>query len=313
MGYWHEIIFVLHIYYFLGIKIYKVNMDSLDLSKLVSGKHLGKNRKIAFFGDILNISKDSSNTLYWVKENLVSKIDFQNFKGIIITDVFISGSITQIIVPNSRLYFSKAISIIFPELNNDYISGNVYVGDNLIIGKNVKFGQNVVIEADCVIGNNVIIEHNSVIKSKTIIGNNIEIGSLVTIGGSGFGYEKDAFGNYKKITHYGNVIIEDNVTIGNGVSIDRGTINSTKISENVKIDNQVHIAHNSNIGKNTIITAGVIISGSVNIGNNCWLGPNSVINNKASLPNNSTLGIGSVLLKKTIKEGTYFGVPAIKI
>ena len=131
------------------------------------------------------------------------------------------------------------------------------------------------------IGDNVTIGHNTVLKRKTKVGNNVEIGALSTIGGSGFGFEKDSSGAYNKIQHYGSVCIADDVNIGDNVTIDRATIGLTKICKNVKIDNQVHIAHNSEIGANTIITASVTISGSVVIGENCWLGPNSTINNKA--------------------------------
>ena len=185
--------------------------------------------------------------------------------------------------------------------------------EKMYFGSNITFGQNVVIESDCLIGDNVTIGHNTVLKRKTKVGNNVEIGALSTIGGSGFGFEKNSSGDYKKIMHYGSVYIEDDVNIGDNVTIDRGTIGLTKICKNVKIDNQVHIAHNSEIGANTIVTACVTISGGVTIGEDCWLGPNSTINNKGSLPNNSILGIGSVLLKKVNKEGTYFGIPVKKI
>ena len=288
-------------------------MDSLALAKLLSGKHIGPNSNIFSYGDILNLEKNSSNVLFWVKNKFVSKIDFKNFNGIIISDVLISDTITQIVVDNPRLCFSKAISAIFPQSNNDLISQNVYFGANIQIGENLILGQNVIIESNCVIGNNVTIDHNSVIKKHTKIGNNVEIGASTTIGGSGFGYEKDSSGKYKKIKHYGSVFIDDDVNIGDNVTIDRGTIGCTKICKNVKIDNQVHIAHNSVIGFNTIVTAGVVISGSVFVGENCWLGPNSTINNKASFPNNSILGVGSVMLKKVNNEGTYFGVPIKKI
>ena len=288
-------------------------MDSQILAKLLSGKHIGTNSKIFSFGDILKLSEQNSNVLFWVKKKHISKINFRNFNGIIISDSLIPEPITQIIVDNPRISFSKAISIVFPQqLNKDLLSQNSFIGSNVIIGKNLMLGQNVVIESDCVIGNNVKIDHNSVIKSHTKIGNNVNIGASTTIGGSGFGYEKDSQGKYKKIEHYGSVFIDDEVNIGDNVTIDRGTIGYTKICKNVKIDNQVHIAHNSFIGFNTIITAGVVVSGSVIVGENCWLGPNSTINNKASFPNNSKLGIGSVMLKKVINEGTYFGIPIKK-
>lgn len=288
-------------------------MNSHKLSNLLDGKHIGPKKEIKLFGDILDMPSETCNTLFWVKKKFISKIDFKHFSGIVISDTIVSDEISQIIVKNPKLSFSKAVSLIFSKPLTDFKSHNLYVGKNVSFGSNSTFGQNVIIESDCVIGDNVKIGHNSVLKRNTEIGNNVEIGALTTIGGTGFGFEKDSAENYQKIQHFGSVCIEDDVNIGDNVTIDRATIGLTKICKNVKIDNQVHIAHNSVVGPNTIITAGVIISGSVEIGKNCWLGPNSTINNRASLPNNSVLGIGSVLLKKINKEGTYFGVPVKKI
>jgi len=288
-------------------------MNSQKLSNLLAGKHIGPKTEIKLFGDILDKPNETCNTLFWIKNKFISKVHFKNFSGIIISDTIISEDLCQIIVKNPKLSFSKAVSVIFSKPINDYKSQNLYVGENVSFGSNITFGQNVVIESDCLIGDNVKIGHNSVLKRNTEIGNNVEIGALTIIGGSGFGFEKNSSGHYKKIQHYGSVCIEDDVNIGDNVTIDRGTIGLTKICKNVKIDNQVHIAHNSVIGANTVITASVTVSGSVIIGENCWLGPNSTINNRGSLPNNSVLGIGSVLLKKINKEGTYFGVPVKKI
>ena len=43
--------------------------------------------------------------------------------------------------------------------------------------------------------------------------------------------------------------------IGNNTCIDQGALSDTIISDGVKIDNLVHIAHNVQIGKNTLIIA----------------------------------------------------------
>tara|TARA_B110000008_G_scaffold238277_1_gene244439 strand:+ start:146 stop:1012 length:867 start_codon:yes stop_codon:yes gene_type:complete len=288
-------------------------MNSVQLAKKLGAKHIGPNVNIKSIGDILKTPRDTNNTLFWVKNKFINKINFNNFKGVVISDKSFSETLSQIIIENPRLSFSKAISIIFPITRDDNKSLNLYVGKNVSFGSNTSFGQNIVIENGCVIGDNVIIGHNSVLRRNTKVGNNVEIGALTSIGGSGFGYEKNSSGIYQKIQHNGSVCIEDDVSIGDNVTIDRGMIGDTIICKNVKIDNQVHVAHNSIIGANTIITASVTVSGSVFIGENCWLGPNSTINNKGSLPNNSILGIGSILLKKVNKEGTYFGVPAKKL
>ena len=146
----------------------------------------------------------------------------------------------------------------------------------------------------------------------TIIGNNVTIGCNNTIGGIGFGYEKDEFGEYKLIKHIGNVVINDGVEIGNNTCIDRGVIGSTIIGENCKIDNLVHIAHGVNIGKNSLIIANSMIAGSVTIGENVWVAPSTSIINGISIGNNSMTGIGALIIKEIKDSELHIGSPAKK-
>lgn len=288
-------------------------MDSLTLCNLLGGEHFGRKKEVNSFGDILSLQDNGTGTLFWIKEKYISRIDWIEFDGIVISDCKIPMNVTYILVENSRIGFSKALAYLFPRVNKDYNSLNVYLGESVSLGENLFLGQNVVIESGCIIGDNVFIGHNSVICQNSVIGSNVRIGSLTNVGGSGFGFERDELGQYVEILQNGKVIIEHYVNIGDGCTIDRAAIGVTKICENVKIDNQVHIAHNCLIGKNTVVTAGVVLAGGVVIGDNCWLGPKSTINNGVHFPSNSILGIGSVLLKSKKVQGTYFGMPAIKI
>ena len=147
----------------------------------------------------------------------------------------------------------------------------------------------------------------------TIIGNNVTIGCNNTIGGVGFGYEKDEFGEYKLIKHIGNVVINDGVEIGNNTCIDRGVIGSTIIGENCKIDNLVHIAHGVNIGKNSLIIANSMIAGSVTIGKNVWIAPSTSVINGAKIGDNSMTGIGTVVIRDIGNNELHIGIPSKKI
>ena len=118
---------------------------------------------------------------------------------------------------------------------------------------------------------NCIIEPNVTIHSNTIIGDNSQIHSGTVIGTDGFGFynEND---EWFKIPHIGSVIIGQNVEIGANCVIDKGCLGKTYINDGTKIDNLVHIAHNSKIGKNCAIAAqvgclgGAIVEDSVQIG-----------------------------------------------
>lgn len=107
--------------------------------------------------------------------------------------------------------------------------------------------------------------HNTVILKDTIIEDNVVIGANNTIGGVGFGYEKDREGNFELIPHIGNVHIKRNVEIGNNTCIDRAVLGSTILEENVKVDNLVHIAHGVFVGRNSVVIANAMVAGSVNI------------------------------------------------
>ena len=63
----------------------------------------------------------------------------------------------------------------------------------------------------------------------------------------------------------GNVIIEDNVEIGAGCTIDRGVSGDTVIGEGTKMDNQVHIGHDTVVGKRCLFAAQVGIAGVARI------------------------------------------------
>ena len=153
-----------------------------------------------------------------------------------------------------------------------------FVGHFSKIGKNSIIGEHCIIEDQVYIGENVKIGDNSKIYpgtkilDDTIIGDNCIIHSNCSIGSDGFGFAPNDDGTYKKIPQTGNVIIGNDVEIGSNSTIDRATIGSTIISDGVKLDNQIQIAHNVEIGTNTAIAAQSGIAGSTKIGKNCMIG-----------------------------------------
>lgn len=138
--------------------------------------------------------------------------------------------------------------------NKSLIASQVYIGRKVSIGSNCRIYPGARILDDTQIGDHCIIHAN------------------VVIGGDGFGFAPNAAGEYQKITHVGNVIIEDHVEIGAGTTIDRATMGSTIIRRGVKLDNLIQIAHNVEIGENTVIAAQAGIAGSTKIGKSCRIG-----------------------------------------
>jgi UDP-3-O-[3-hydroxymyristoyl] glucosamine N-acyltransferase len=236
-------------------------------------------------------------------------------KGCIICSQLVSrdnfhDGCTYLIVNNPRLYFLNVVKHFFVEPEIPEISIHSIIHSSAKIGNNVTIRAGVIIERDCAIGNYTIIDSNTVVKKGTIIGDNVKIGANNTIGGEGFGYEKNELGQYEFIPHIGNVLIEDNVEIGNNTAIDRAVLGSTILRKNSKIDNLVHIAHGVEVGENTMVIANSMIAGSVSLGKNVWVAPSASVLNKLTVGDDSVIGIGAVVLKNVTAGQIVVGNPA---
>ena len=168
---------------------------------------------------------------------------------------------------------------------------NVFVGNNVQIGKNCVIHANVNIYDHCIIGDNVIIHSGTVIGSDAF-------------------YYKSRPEGYDKMKSGGSVLIEDNVEIGSLCTIDKGVTNNTTIREGSKLDNQVHVGHDTVIGKKCLIASQTGIAGCVVIEDEVTLwGQVGVISA-------ITIGAKSVVLAQSgvansLEGGkTYFGSPA---
>lgn len=216
-----------------------------------------------------------------------------------------------IIAKNPRSFFRELIvNFFYTQATPRCVSKLASIDASAKIGINVSIGNYVTIEANCIIGDNTCIGHNTVLLSGSIIGNNVFIGSNNTIGGNGFGYEKDDNSQYQLMPHIGNVVIEDYVEIGNNTCIDRGVLGSTLIKKNAKIDNLVHIAHGVIVGENSLVIANAMIGGSTIIGDNVWIAPSASLINKIDIGDNSLVGMGAVVVKSVPKKTTVLGNPA---
>ena len=198
------------------------------------------------------------------------------------------------------------------------IDKSIYIGPYSIIEKNVQIGKNVFIDSFCQINENSIIGDNSKINSsvmiypKSIIGNNSIIHSGTVIGCDGFGYATENDVNYK-IPQIGNVIIEDDVEIGSNCVIDRGTLGSTVIGKNTKLDNLVHIAHNVKIGKGCFLTAQTAVAGSSIIEDFVSFGGRASVSGHITVGTRAKLAAKSGVTKSLAGNQTYAGMPARKI
>jgi len=182
------------------------------------------------------------------------------------------------------------------------IAVSAIIGEHTIIQPNVFIGNNVTIGKDCVIHPNVAIYDNCV------IGNQVTIHANTVLGADAFYYKNRPTG-FDKLLSGGSVVIEDRVDLGASCTIDKGVTGNTTIKEGTKIDNQVHVGHDTVIGKKCLIASQTGIAGCVVIEDEVtiWgqVGTNSGI----------TIGKGAVILgqtgvTKSVEGGkSYFGTP----
>ena len=254
-----------------------------------------------FVSSIFNSQDGSISYISNIKN--ISYIEGSKLSCIIATkEVASKIKIPVLIHENPQLLFIKIIKENYDSLDSTMFSDKVVAGNNIhssaTIGINSVIGKNVTIGKTSTIYTTVTIYDNS------IIGDNVIIQSGSVIGSDGFGLIKES-GLWTKVPHIGNVIIGNNVEIGANTTIDKGTLDSTIISDNVKIDNLVHVAHNVTIGENTAIAACTGIAGSASIGKNCTIGGGSGINGHIDIVDDVHIHGMTMVTKSIMEPGMY--------
>lgn len=182
------------------------------------------------------------------------------------------------------------------------------IGEGTMIDASAVLYPNVVIGHNCTIGRNVIIHAGAVIGDNCILEDNVVIGPNSVIGHYAFYYKKKSTG-FDRMHTCGGVHLKSDVEIGALCTIDAGVTAMTTIGEGTKIDNQVHIGHDTIVGKQCLFAANVGLAGCV------------VVEDKVTLwgqvgcASDVVLGEGAVVLaqsgiSKSLEGGkTYFGSP----
>ncbi|CAM3396800.1 UDP-3-O-(3-hydroxymyristoyl)glucosamine N-acyltransferase [Aequorivita lipolytica] len=187
--------------------------------------------------------------------------------------------------------------------SNSAISEYAEIGEGTIIQPNVFVGNNVKIGTNCVIHSNVCIYDN------TIIGNNVTIHAGTVLGSDAF-YYKNRPEKFDKLLSGGNVVIEDNVDLGALCTIDKGVTASTTIGEGSKLDNQVHVGHDTVIGKRCLIASQVGIAGCVLIEDFVTIWGQAGITSGITIGEKAVISGQSGVSKSLVGNKAYFGTPA---
>lgn len=189
-----------------------------------------------------------------------------------------------------------------------------FVPSSQSIAATAKIGKDTVIQPNAFVGNNVVIGENCIIHSNVTIYDNCLVGDNVTIhagtvlGADAFYYKKRPEG-FDKLISGGRVVLEDNVDIGALCTIDRGVSGDTTIGYGTKLDNQVHVGHDTVIGKKCLIASQTGIAGCVIIEDEVTLWGQVGTNSGITIGAKAVI-MGQTGVTKSVKGGkSYFGTP----
>ena len=225
---------------------------------------------------------------------------------IINTNTEVPGGKTLLIVSDPFEAYLKLVNHFRPFTpSSKNISDSASIGQNTVIMPNSFIGNHVTIGNDCIIHPNVcILDH-------CVLGNNVIIQAGTVIGSDAFYYNKKTNRDihYKKMNSCGRVVLEDFVEIGANCTIDRGVSGDTVIGAGTKIDNLVHIGHDTEVGKNCLFAGQVGIAGATKIEDNV------ILWGQVGVSKTLTIGKGATVyaqsgVKDSIDGGkVYFGSP----
>ncbi|APG47028.1 UDP-3-O-(3-hydroxymyristoyl)glucosamine N-acyltransferase [Phaeobacter porticola] len=213
----------------------------------------------------------------------------------------------------------------------------VSVGPLAVVAAGARIGAGSVIGPQCYIGADVTIGIEAYLREGVSIGARAKIGDRfraqpgARVGGDGFSYvtpevsgvetarkTMGAQGETKaqswlRIHSLGAVEIGHDVELGTNCTIDNGTIRNTVIGSGSKLDNLVHVGHNTRVGRDCLLCGQTGISGSVDIGNSVVLGGQTGVADNLFIGDGVIAGGGTKILSNVPAGRVVMGYPAVKM
>ncbi len=257
-----------------------------DLATLINGELVG-DPELEITG-VSEIQQGQAGTITFLSNPQYRKFaKSTSASAIIVNDPELLGSKSGIVVKHPQLSIARVLEEFRPQLDQrSGIHPTAVVDPTAQIGTDVAIGPFTVIDSQAVIGDGTVLEAHVTVGQGAVLGSNVHLHSQVVVyhhcqvgddsviqagtvvGSDGFGFAT-VDNQHHKIPQNGRVVIGRNVELGANCAIDRGTIGDTKIGDDCKFDNLVHIAHNVEIGRGSLLAGEVGIAGSAKIGDYC--------------------------------------------
>ncbi|HSY28507.1 MAG TPA: UDP-3-O-(3-hydroxymyristoyl)glucosamine N-acyltransferase [Burkholderiaceae bacterium] len=192
------------------------------------------------------------------------------------------------------------------------IGPGVSIGPHVVVEAGARIEEGAVIDAACFVGRGAQVGAGTHFHARVTFHAECRIGqhgivhSGAVIGADGFGFANEG-GVYVKIPQTGTVVIGDDVEIGANTTIDRGAMSDTVIEDGVKLDNQIHIAHNVHIGAHTAMAGCVGVAGSAKIGKYCTFAGAAMVLGQLTIVDHVHVSCGSLVSRSILEPGQYTG------
>ncbi len=236
--------------------------------------------------------------------------------------------------------FARAVDQIMPDrhrpspgvhptavLENDVeLGADVSIGAYAVLGSGCMIGARSIIHPhvtlypDVRIGEDCVIHSHACLREAVHLGNRIHVQNGAVIGSDGFGFAFRADGTQVRVPHRRGVEIGDEAEIGSNTTIDRShpghsrhgfEVTATRIGRAVKIDNQVHIAHDCVIEDGCTLCGQTALGGGTYVEKNVFFGGRSGAI-RARVGEGSLIGGWTGVLQDTPPGSKLLGFPAIE-
>ena len=231
--------------------------------------------------------------------------------GVLLSRVAVAGR-TCVVVPDPKRAFVRLLEHLFPETHAPGIHPGAWVDPSATLGAGVVVHPGAWGGAGCAVGAGTILFPGVVVYPGTVIGARCRIHAGAVLGADGFSYHPSA-GGPLKVPQVGRLVLGDDVEVGANSTIDRAFLGETRLDGGVKLDNLVHVGHNSRIGAGTVVAAQSGVSGSCEIGSGCQIGGQVGIADHATVGAGARLGARSAVHGRLAGGASYLGVPAAPV
>ena len=190
------------------------------------------------------------------------------------------------------------------------IAESASVGPCCVIDADAVIEDGVLLGPHCIVGRGCRVGAQSRFVARVTLVQDVTLGKRVlvhpgaVIGADGFGiaFARD---HWEKVPQLGGVVIGDDSEIGANTTIDRGALGNTVIEDDVRLDNQIQIAHNVFIGAHTAMAGCSAVAGSARIGRYCLIGGSAGILGHLELADRVTVTAMSLVTHSLREPGEY--------